>query len=1656
MDAQNAAEANATKPSASSSASASRVPSSQRQKPSQSSSSAAPLSKSPSLSRAVPPASRYAKPTNSTAASSSTAALASTKETKGSAARTSSPTATRESRASVSSRERQDDDGGTDGNSEAETIVLSKDGSPAKPRNRKVIKHEDKDKGKDKRNSAIASSSHPDSVTNSRRHVADRKEALGDKREKADKAAGDAIDVASPGAPSALAQAKKKRLHDKLQTGSQTNPRGKDTSSSLSSAPASPPRSRNASSHPHSGSDSDRGQRSKSTKRSSSTASKDRLRPPEKLVPHKRKAPKVESDDEAESRNARRLRLASAGAGGDGASHSSSRLAGKELSRNSLGSTSNGSSGKLASRNHRDTSQNRSISPQPRSHRRSLSTQLQSQSNGLGLKKKRVPAPLQSTDYNSDDSSASGSPHVRSAKPRRLATPATAESAVSPAKIVPHKKHLDAHGQTFLARACARGEFELAKQRLEERPEDLNVADFAGNTPLQIAALNGYGNIVKFLIDAGCNLDCVNYDKDTPLLDAVDNGHLEVVKLLLDAGVNPRKANLHGVEPLERVTDDIDNAIEIRAALVEAKKNIGERRLTSEEHRHEYDETRSSYNPDSPKRSPAPPSSSSRRAATGRATKTSNHLLYMPMDDKTLRLAAGRGDQQDVIRILQVRDTFDDPEAMVAASRGGHDVVLQLLLALGKANPDPPPITSAPPEHATPILAAIGQENIKVVSLLLEQSGFDPTKRFEGDTYYEIARQRQGPNWKEEEDILKKAYDSYKKSHGGKTKSPPRKDAENRRSSRAAENGDEPSSRTQKRKLSSPSQERPKKPTAGSKSTALSTGGASAASREEKSSQKRSSERADGKTATKPRQRADRSPSVSNRDTPPPSKQTKSKKLDSDSIVFSSEGETAKPRRKKLISGRELKDEKVREQEREREKQRRASIVSSKAPTPPKELSSPHEVRLDDATTDKDKARAEKHRDRDRDRARQLKKEGTKNSSNEVAGKRNRLSETPPNSSVSDRDIGEAPVKRRRLEAENGAGKEKRPSKGSAPPDDTPANATITASRDTPAAKAQKRREDEDRKPTSGTKTRKRDASSDRGKKDSLKPVSSPIERSIHVKSEDFDVEMVDVSPGRRASSSVSAGTSAEGEATRHKEEEKKKKAEAKAQLLAAEEKKKEDEAQRRRRQEEEKRKREEEKRRREEEEEAARLKEEEDKKKKKELEEKKKQEEEEKLKQRKRLEEEERKRKEEEEKKKREEEEEKRRQEEAEQKRKREEEERKKREEEERLRQEQLEKEAAEEARRKREEEERKKREREEQARILAEKQAEELRRRQFEEEERVRIGKLPPLLRWLSTCPNPKDASIARQFRTMQSIRYDCIKTDATGTAAGREGWLLNTQVALVLGEKDLSLSQFPSWQRLPASTVAKQAIWHLEADRFSLTDPDLYDLGRQLPGLYGGQDPRKISTPDWLALRNGTRDMFLATEMFFVKASDVLSVVPKYPHLHGVRLVLSYRELPETESQSMPAAPTAKWKNDPDADQHNGFAPGQKYYVDGVFVGQQGIGMAIPYKTPPREVRVPRRGLVAVPYDDPEFATLSKAMGIDPFTFAGYASFVARQQNGASQSPRTVSSYANGNSATSFSAGINGSNGSNGVEPAHPASLHNAQRSQAVNGINGTRGM
>ncbi|XP_044724277.1 ankyrin repeats (3 copies) domain-containing protein [Hirsutella rhossiliensis] len=1235
---------------------------------------------------------------------------------------------------------------------------------------------------------------------------------------------------------------------------------------------------------------------------SSKALLRDKLKSGERLLPHKRKAPKVESDDEVDCRKARRQRTTS-----------------------------------------------------PRQHRRSISTQLPSQSsNGLHFKKKRLPPPLQSTDYHSDDSSAGGSPHPRSSKLRSLATPVTADSNISPAKMAPHKKHLDAHGQTLLARACARGEYETAKQRLGERPEDLNVADYAGNTPLQIAAINGCEDIVKLLIEAGCNLDCVNYDKDTPLLDAVDNGHLGVVKLLLDAGVNPRKANVNGEEPLDRVSEDTDNADDIRAALMAARKRAGERRRTSEDRtsHHDYHD---SHAPDSPRRSPAALASAStgRRSGTVRSTKTRNDLLYMPLDDKTLRQAAGRGDEETVARILQVKEGYDDPESMVAAARGGHDLVIQLLLGLGGANADPGPAPSLPSEFATPVLAAIGQENIKVIELLLEQQGFDPTRRFKGETYYEIARRRQGTNWKEEEQMLKNAYDEYKRSHKEAltTKSPGgRRERERDREDKLARRDDSKElSRIHKRNHSSPSREgEPRK-----KGTVP------------KISSPREKKRIDSlKDASH----------VSDREVSPavPHKPQKAKRTESDVTGMSSEGETAKPRRK-LVSKGEL--------SRERDRQKRAI----------KEPASPRDSRTDEGT-DKSKLSEKYH-----NRTKALKRDESRDHSpGEGATKRHRSSVTPDRPSDGDKDHVDGAVKRRRLDVSSR---------------DISAKPSVTGSR--------KERDD-------GSK----DGHDQRGPSHygSGRINNIGVEKSIHVKSEDVDVPMLDIDrPEANDKANTSRIESDEDELAKKRElAEQEAKKEEERKRLEAEEKKRKLEEEEARKCEEEARKREEEARKREEEERTRKAEEE-----------RKKQEEEE---ARKRQEQAERERREAEEAARLQEEEKKRREEER---RMKEEEERKRREEEERLRKEQVEREAAEEARRLREEEERKERERRERAhreeveRKRAAREAEQ--RRIREEQERIRLDKLPPLLRWLDMCANPKTTVVAEQFKRMLGARYDTIRQEANGTPAGRELWVLNTHVALLLGEKDLDLSRYTAWERAPVSSLAKLTIWRTEWTRYALISDKLWDLGRQLPGYYGDEDPSAMNFDTKERLKNAAWERFLAMDMFFVKVSDLLYTVPHIPHLRNVKLAVEYRELLESEEQAIGWKSAQKWKQDPGAERFYGFAPRNKYYVNGEMVGEDVPARHQTSKTPFPEARVPRRGLVQVFPDDPDYERICLDQGLDHLIKGPHTPPVV---NGVHSSPSSQTT-------TPAKPVVNGANGHPTHESTNGPTATNGVTSNGVNG-------
>lgn len=424
-----------------------------------------------------------------------------------------------------------------------------------------------------------------------------------------------------------------------------------------------------------------------------------------------------------------------------------------------------------------------SLSPRPaRDHKRV--TSVQSVQTLASHKTRRIPAPLNTRRNHSSDRSSDASHSPAPSRPHLHKFASTDNDLTSPAKVMA-KKLRDKHGRTFLAQACTDDKLDRVRQVYEERPQDLNIADNAGNTPLQIAALQGHIETVEFLLEKNCEVNSRNIEKDTPLIDAVENGHIEVVKLLLDHGADPRLGNAIGQKPLELVDKEDEK---IRKLLIDAKNKTLNRRQSEDQAlvSHPKEGSSRAASAASPRDSPPvhgpkspPPLQLSRRRAR---EQTRNDLLWQANTPENLTKLAGKGDTEGVVNILNIL-TKASPEALIAACKGGHDEVLQLLIAMGNPDPDPEPVLSQDQRRGynTPMLAAIGEGNLQNVKLLAEQDGFNPTREFKGRTYYEIARERKGEEWERESAILKTAYDKYVKAHAKHTSPRKSRDMDRRR-----------------------------------------------------------------------------------------------------------------------------------------------------------------------------------------------------------------------------------------------------------------------------------------------------------------------------------------------------------------------------------------------------------------------------------------------------------------------------------------------------------------------------------------------------------------------------------------------------------------------------------------------------------------------------------------------------------------------------------------------------------------------------------------------------------------------------------------------------------------------------------------------------------
>ncbi|EMD00540.1 hypothetical protein BAUCODRAFT_172865 [Baudoinia panamericana UAMH 10762] len=387
----------------------------------------------------------------------------------------------------------------------------------------------------------------------------------------------------------------------------------------------------------------------------------------------------------------------------------------------------------------------RSPSPKPRSHRRAVSTQsafMDGSAEIAGKKRQtlahfpvrdpKVKAAWEESDASSETTSH-GQVDVR--RPQR----GVGRSTSTPGRPTgPHKRHVNKYGFTKLAEACESADMDAIKEWMEKDPDQLELAEFAGNKPLQIAALNGNVEVVDYLIKQGCKIDCANVDKDTPLIDAAENGHLAVVEKLLDAGVDPLRQNLKGQQALDVVTDETEDADEIRTALREAIELWNSE--DAKQKREEEEEQRYNAGP-------------------------SKELHFMARTYENLLRLVTINDRNGVREFLDARVPVDNNIIAAAAKTGDQYLVNMLLAEMTEKK--------AYQKAEKPMLAVLGTSHFEMVQMLTALDPFNPIWRSRsGKSWPELADEKNGPNRARERELLQKLYDGHTRALGRRSSSP--------------------------------------------------------------------------------------------------------------------------------------------------------------------------------------------------------------------------------------------------------------------------------------------------------------------------------------------------------------------------------------------------------------------------------------------------------------------------------------------------------------------------------------------------------------------------------------------------------------------------------------------------------------------------------------------------------------------------------------------------------------------------------------------------------------------------------------------------------------------------------------------------------------------
>ena len=108
----------------------------------------------------------------------------------------------------------------------------------------------------------------------------------------------------------------------------------------------------------------------------------------------------------------------------------------------------------------------------------------------------------------------------------------------------------------------------LIIDHLLEKGFDANSVNNEGSTPLHIASIHGYIDIVKTLVQHNATIDVVDANGCTPLMCACQRKQEEVALFLLSSGAKPTVKNADGVYPiLEAIRKNLQNVV---SAIIDA------------------------------------------------------------------------------------------------------------------------------------------------------------------------------------------------------------------------------------------------------------------------------------------------------------------------------------------------------------------------------------------------------------------------------------------------------------------------------------------------------------------------------------------------------------------------------------------------------------------------------------------------------------------------------------------------------------------------------------------------------------------------------------------------------------------------------------------------------------------------------------------------------------------------------------------------------------------------------------------------------------------------------------------------------------------------------------------------------------------------------